>query len=103
VSYRKQLYREYLKSEAWKLKSDRARAAADFRCQITWNGQRCLSYATETHHDTYRRLFYERPSDLRAVCRSCHMRLHNILQKAANDNQLQLPLKGAGKNDWASG
>ena len=89
MSYLKHLYRQYLRTEDWRLKSDRARAAADFRCQVTWNGVRCECYATQTHHDTYRRLGFERPSDLRAVCRRCHMRLHGIVQKAANDNQLE--------------
>jgi hypothetical protein len=87
-----QLYREYLRTDAWKLKADQAKAAAGFRCQIVTNGMRCMKRATQAHHLTYRRLFHERPGDLMAVCTECHRRLHHIVGLVANDNQLTLPL-----------
>ena len=85
-------YHEYLRSDAWKLKADHARAAAGFRCQIVWNGARCANRAVEVHHNNYRRVYQERPEDLTAVCRNCHGRLHHIAQQVANENQLSLPL-----------
>jgi hypothetical protein len=85
-------YHQYLRSDAWKLKADYAKAAADFRCQITWNGMRCRNRAAEVHHNNYRRVYQERPEDLTAVCRDCHRRLHHIARTAANENQLALPL-----------
>jgi len=92
MSYSQKIYRQYLKTDAWKLKSDRARAAADFRCQAVWNGEKCLNHATQAHHLHYHNIFDEQPADLMAICRSCHQRTHHIVQRAANDNQLQLEL-----------
>ena len=88
---RQKLYREYLTTDAWKLKSDQAKAAAGFRCQMVWNGQRCPNRCTQTHHATYVRLFHELPDDLMALCVGCHRRVHHIMQMVANDNQLSLP------------
>lgn len=85
-------YHEYLRSDVWKLKADYAKAAAGFRCQITWNGARCRNRAAEVHHNDYRRVYQERPEDLTAVCRDCHRRLHHIAATVANENQLSLPL-----------
>ena len=92
MSYSQKIYRRYLNTEAWKLKSDKARAAADFRCQAVWNGEKCLNHATQTHHINYLNVFDEQPEDLMAICRSCHQRKHHIMQQVANDNQMLLPL-----------
>lgn len=85
-------YHEYLRTDDWKLKADRAKAAAGFQCEITWNGVRCRNRAAEVHHNNYRRVYHERPEDLTAVCRDCHRRLHHIAQTVANENQLTLAL-----------
>ena len=90
MSFHRKAYHQYLKTDAWRLKSDRARARADFRCEATWNGERCLNHATQTHHIHYLNVFDEQPADLMAICRSCHQRKHHIMQQAANDNQLSL-------------
>jgi hypothetical protein len=91
MTHRQKLYREYRRTDAWKLKSDQAKAAAGFRCQMVWNGQRCPNRCTQTHHVTYARLFHELPEDLMALCDGCHRRVHHIMQMVANDNQLSLP------------
>lgn len=93
MTKRQKLYREYLRSDAWKAKSDQAKADAGFRCQAAWNGRRCERRATQTHHLDYRNIFDELPFDLMAVCDDCHRRFHRLPQRlAANDNQLALPL-----------
>jgi hypothetical protein len=55
---------------------------------------RCPRVATEVHHLTYVRLGREKPEDLLAVCSAHHRALHNRPAKprAANDNQLELPM-----------
>jgi 5-methylcytosine-specific restriction endonuclease McrA len=93
MTHRQKLYREYLRTDAWKRKADQARANAGFQCQFVWNGARCTERATEAHHTNYTRLFHELPADLMACCRKCHKRVHHILEMVANDNQLTLPFE----------
>jgi hypothetical protein len=97
MTHREKLYREYLGTDAWKLKADQAKADAGFKCQLIWNGRRCSNRATQCHHITYARLFHERPSDLMAVCSDCHRRIHHVLQIVANENQLPLPFDELGR------
>jgi predicted HNH restriction endonuclease len=35
-----------------------------------------IEKATQVHHLTYARIFFEEPEDLIAVCASCHFQLH---------------------------
>ncbi len=68
------LYRTYMRSDAWR---DRRRAelrAAGRRCR--WCGR---SGRLEVHHRTYRHLGAERPGDLVVLCRRCH-RIADVLR-----------------------
>ena len=63
-------YRRYLLSDAWKAKRKAVLRAAGFRCR------RCGARATEVHHETYKRIYKERITDLTALCRACHEAAH---------------------------
>lgn len=63
-------YQEYIQSEEWLLKADRAKRAAAHRCQI------CNRHEDEVildaHHRTYDRLGKEMDEDITVLCRDCH-------------------------------
>ena len=63
-------YRRYLQSDAWKTKRKAVLQASGFRCR------RCGAPATEVHHETYKRIYNERLSDLTALCNKCHEAAH---------------------------
>ena len=63
-------YQRYLQSDAWKTKRKSVLQAAGFRCR------RCGDPATEVHHETYKRIYNERMSDLTAICSNCHEAAH---------------------------
>lgn len=65
------IYSEYLKSTAWKLKRKLVLRRAKGMCEICK-----IKKAKQVHHLNYERLGKERLSDLRAVCWSCHRRIH---------------------------
>jgi 5-methylcytosine-specific restriction endonuclease McrA len=69
-------YRRYLQSEAWKTKRKAVLQAAGFRCR--W----CGAPATEVHHETYKRIYNERLSDLTALCGTCHKAAHTRTLKS---------------------
>ena len=68
-------YRRYLQSDAWKTKRKAVLQAAGFRCR------RCGAPATEVHHETYKRIYNERLSDLTALCSKCHEAAHTRTPK----------------------
>ena len=68
-------YRRYLQSDAWKAKRKSVLQAAGFRCR------RCGAPATEVHHETYKRIYNERMSDLTALCSNCHEAAHTRTPK----------------------
>ena len=68
-------YRRYLQSDAWKTKRKTVLQAAGFRCR------RCGAPATEVHHETYKRIYKERLSDLTALCSKCHEAAHTRTPK----------------------
>ena len=71
-------YRRYLQSDAWKTKRKSVLQAAGFRCR------RCRAPATEVHHETYKRIYNERLSDLTALCSKCHEAVHLPKPKRKN-------------------
>jgi hypothetical protein len=84
-------YLDYLKSPKWK-----ATKANHLRiypvCEICH-----MRPSFQCHHVTYKRLGYELPIDLVAVCVQCHHEIHVAVSEplvAANDNEPQLPLIG---------
>lgn len=60
-------YRRYIRSASWKRKAAKIRRRAGYRCE------RCgRALPLDVHHITYKRLGYELPSDLAALCKRCH-------------------------------
>ena len=75
----KEMYREYLQSDIWKEKRDRAIKRADNKCQLCASNDKVLN----VHHNTYENIdlennvFNEKESDLIVLCGSCHKKFHN--------------------------
>lgn len=70
-AWRRWHYRRYLRSDHWRTTRLNAVRRAGFRCE------RCgVGGALEVHHLTYARVGKERPSDLQALCPTCHRRAH---------------------------
>ena len=84
----KQNYGKYLKSEAWRKKRTTILKKAGYRCR------RCGVRATEVHHENYKRVFNEKLSDLTAICRSCHQKVHTKKRKPRQKRVLK------GKTGW---
>ncbi len=67
----KAYYQEYLQSDFWKQKSDKAKERAGYKCQV------CNSPDNlQTHHRTYTRLGFEKDEDLTVLCDGCHSLFH---------------------------
>ena len=62
-------YENYLKSPAWKVKRDAVKQRDGGQCV-------CGTQATEVHHKTYDNIGKEPLSDLVALCKECHERVH---------------------------
>jgi hypothetical protein len=90
-------YADYLKSEDWKRRRQRALYLAQNRCQSPLCKQGYLramtdeelpdSYRLEVHHLTYERLGHERPDDLIVLCRMCHCEQHDIAYEEKRASQ----------------
>ena len=65
-------YQKYLKSRHWQRTRNMKMARVGHRCE------KCGAKATEVHHKTYKRVGAEKQTDLLAVCRECHRKLHKI-------------------------
>jgi 5-methylcytosine-specific restriction endonuclease McrA len=64
-------YRDYLQSDDWKYRRDRALRRAGFRCQVcSGNGE------LHVHHRTYVRRGNEAKGDLIVLCATCHQLFH---------------------------
>ncbi len=86
-------YLDYMRSPQWKQTREQHLESCDRWCQICYKAP-----AVQVHHWTYRRLGYELPQDLCAVCVRCHHEIHCSVYVPANDNidQLALPLEESG-------
>lgn len=91
---RKTAYYWYLNSRFWQERRRHAFILAKGTCEECKERK-----ATQVHHLTYLRIFRELPTDLAALCETCHAKLHN--SQAANDNEPQLsfafPVKHAAR------
>lgn len=68
----KNIYHNYLKTDAWKSKAALVRKRDNNICQA------CLSApAEEVHHLTYQNIFKEPLFELVSVCHACHSKIHN--------------------------
>jgi hypothetical protein len=65
-------YNEYLKTDWWLHRRERALKLAEHCCQV------CnASGRLEVHHRTYERLGHERDADLIVLCADCHRLFHS--------------------------
>ncbi len=65
-------YGEYLKTDWWRHRRERALELAESHCQV------CNSPGPlEIHHRTYERLGHERDADLIVLCADCHRLFHS--------------------------
>ena len=67
-------YKEYLKSNNWKLKKAEVLKVKKNKCESCGSTKKL-----EVHHKTYKNIFKESLSDLKLLCRNCHMKEHNII------------------------
>lgn len=63
-------YDDYLASGEWRRRRYRALADASYTCAD------CGGRAITAHHVTYKRMGFEKPEDLVALCDDCHRRRH---------------------------
>lgn len=71
IENEKEKYAAYLCSREWSETKNAIRARCHGKCE------RCLRFNMESvHHLTYIRKFFERLSDLQAVCNQCHEYIH---------------------------
>lgn len=70
---RKEYYRQYLKSHAWKRKRYVVLKRDNWTCQY------CGGKASEVHHKKYAKINIGREPIkwLVSICRNCHQKLHN--------------------------
>jgi len=64
-------YHEYLKTDHWKKKREKALQAAKYRCSLC-NGDGEL----HCHHRTYKNIGWEQPMDVICLCKECHEVFH---------------------------
>lgn len=71
-------YRDvYLKSEDWKSLRELRLIKSNYVCAICAVTSECL----DVHHVNYRNLHDVQATDLRAVCRTCHNKVHVLMKK----------------------
>lgn len=69
-------YPEYLRSQHWRTVKQRALYRAGFQCKACEGAQQL-----DVHHLTYKRRAREAESDLIVLCRGCHAKAHEMLQR----------------------
>ncbi len=79
-------YKAYLESKEWKKKKEAFKASKLFKggCFV------CNTFRVDIHHKTYKRLFNERLTDLVALCRSCHNKVHDMIAFHGNREKYNL-------------
>ena len=68
-------YKEYLKTEHWKIKRRRIAKQRNFTCEIC-GAKREDEKMFNVHHSTYERLGHELNADLHFLCATCHDTIH---------------------------
>lgn len=64
-------YREYLKTEHWKETREKALKRAGYKCQVCGYDKNL-----QVHHNTYKNIGHEDPTDLVVLCWKCHKTFH---------------------------
>ena len=70
--FRRDNYHEYLQSKEWKAKRSKILRMANYKCR------KCGERATQVHHETYERIYNEKDTDLTALCKDCHSKIHDL-------------------------
>lgn len=68
---RKEWYQEYLKSEHWKETREKALKRSGYKCQVCGYNKNL-----QVHHNTYKNIGHEDPTDLVVLCWKCHKTFH---------------------------
>ena len=84
-------YKKYLNSEEWlKIRLD--------IIQTRKKCERCGSKnKLEVHHKHYKNIFKEEPEDLELLCRRCHKKEHDILDKENHHKKVKAKKKKHNK------
>jgi hypothetical protein len=81
-------YSDYLESPQWSMRRQIHLDQAANRCQLCNQNGNTL----DVHHKTYERVGRERFDDLIVLCRSCHNRVHAIIEDRQKESQVgQIP------------
>ena len=76
-------YKEYMKSNAWKVKRKLVLERAKGMCESCG-----IKRATQIHHKTYKHLYNEPLKDLIALCGICHQDKHKLLTQDYIDKKM---------------
>lgn len=68
---RKEWYQEYLKSNHWKETREKALKRSGYKCQVCGYDKNL-----QVHHNTYKNIGHEDPTDLVVLCWKCHKTFH---------------------------
>ena len=100
---KKKEYLEYLKSESWQQKRRNLARSADAKCFCCGAIPR-PGNVLDLHHLTYARVGHELPSDLVAICRSCHDIVHDLVKSSGSIEAATLRVRDlmARKQEWLS-
>jgi hypothetical protein len=77
-----QLYKmgaKYREEPEWKVKRTQALMRAEYKCQTC----PARDTALDVHHNNYENYGNERPQDLVVLCRSCHEKIHGVVEDAS--------------------
>jgi 5-methylcytosine-specific restriction endonuclease McrA len=77
-----QLYKmgaKYMEQEEWQVRRVQALTRAGYKCQTCSNRDTAL----DVHHNSYQNYGDERPQDLVVLCRSCHQKIHGVVEDAS--------------------
>lgn len=88
-------YKEYIKSEKWKLKRQKVIDKVGYECE-----QCGKEHGLQVHHKTYDNLFNELLEDLQLLCNMCHLSKHdNHFNKVFKKNKHRIKPRNKKKRN----
>ena len=88
-------YKQYLKSENWKLLKEQVYIRSGGICEICQD-----AIGEDVHHLTYERIYNELLIDLAHVCRKCHESEHDITDTPVDSHELPEERLIREKEEW---
>jgi hypothetical protein len=82
IELRQMPYEDYLKSPEWQVKRQQSLRRAGFRCYLC----NIANTTLDVYHRTYERRGDEYNSDLIVLCRDCHSKHHEKIEKSNEQN-----------------